>query len=316
MSSNILPNALIILVGPTGVGKTALSLQVAEEFQGEIVSADSRLLYRGMDIATAKPTLEERLRIPHHLIDIANPDQLWSLARYQEEAYQVIRDIQSRDKYPFLVGGTGQYIRAIIEGWQPPILPPDQKMRKALLEWSKQIGSEGLHSRLEMLDPDAAKKIDYRNVRRTIRALEVIFGTGRRFSEQREKDVSPFTCLVVGLNLPREELYRRIDARIDLMIDDNLIEEVKQLLSCGYGADLPTMSAIGYAEIAAYIHGNISLEEAILLMRRRTRKYIRRQAAWFRKDDPSIHWFDANRSDTLGEILELIRTPSRWASRA
>jgi tRNA dimethylallyltransferase len=185
--NNTLKQPLVIFVGPTAVGKTALSLALAGRLGGEIVSADSRLLYRGMDIGTAKPTEAEMKAIPHHLIDMAEPDDVWSLGIYQRETYKVIDQIHKRGNLPFLVGGTGQYIRSIIEGWRIPPQEPDYHLRDAITHWAEIIGPEGLHERLERLDPAAASQIDYRNLRRTVRALEVIFTTGERFSDLRQK---------------------------------------------------------------------------------------------------------------------------------
>lgn len=287
-------NPLVVVLGPTAVGKTETAIILAERLEGEIVSADSRLLYRGMDIGTDKPTLEQRKRIPHHLIDVADPDNVWSLALYQEAANKAIIDIQVRDHLPFLVGGTGQYMRAVIEAWRVPTIRPDPQLRRALENWVDAIGSKGLYQRLITLDPQAASKIDHRNVRRTIRALEVILHSGRRFSEQRGRSQPPYRILQIGLTLPRTELYKRIDARIEAMLAGGFIEEVQTLLEKGYAADLPSFSAIGYREIIAYFSGKTTLEEAVMLMKRRSRQYVRRQANWFKTDDASIHWFRAD----------------------
>jgi len=284
---------LAVIVGPTGVGKTDLAIQLAERLQGEIVSADSRLLYRGMDIGTAKPTAEQRLRVPHHLIDVTDPDQNWSLALFQCAARQVIASIHTRGHLPFLVGGTGQYVHAVIEGWQVPQGEPNIELRHALERWAGQISPDGLHVRLASLDPEAANRIDPRNLRRTIRALEVILMTGRRFSEQRLRLSSSYRTMILGLSLSRPELYVIIDARIQAMLDAGLVDEVRSLLACGYSPDLPTFSAIGYREIIDYLRGETSLEEAIVQMKRRTRIFVRRQANWFRTDDANIHWFEA-----------------------
>jgi tRNA dimethylallyltransferase len=297
---------LIIIVGPTGVGKTALSIKLAQRLGGEIVSADSRLLYRGMDIGTAKPTPSERHAVPHHLIDVADPDEVWSLGIYQREAYRVIDEIHARGRLPFLVGGTGQYIRSIVEGWRIPSQEPDFDLREAITLWADEIGSQGLYERLERIDPAAANKIDYRNLRRTVRALEVIFKTGERFSEQRRKQTCRYDPLILGLNRPREVLYTRVDQRIEQMLRQGLVAEVQGLLDAGYSPDLPTLSAIGYGEIVRYLQGEISLEEAVMLIKRNTRIFVRRQANWFKPDDERIHWFDAS-SDVVNEMEKTIR---------
>ncbi len=284
---------LIVIVGPTAVGKTSLSIELAKRMNGEIVSADSCLLYRGMDIGTAKPAQEEMSGIPHHLIDVVDPDETWNLALYQREAYKVIDSIHLRGKLPFLVGGTGQYIRSIIEGWNIPPQRPDYDLREALNKWVEEIGAEGLYERLKSIDPRAAEKIDCRNLRRTVRALEVIFKTGERFSDLRRKQVCRYHPITIGINRPREELYERVDQRIEQMMKDGLVDEVRHLLEKGYAPELSTMSAIGYAEIIQYLRSEISLKEAVTLIKRNTRIFVRRQANWFKPDDPGIKWFEA-----------------------
>ncbi|HOG21916.1 MAG TPA: tRNA (adenosine(37)-N6)-dimethylallyltransferase MiaA [Flexilinea sp.] len=281
-----------VIVGPTAVGKTAFAIELAKIANAEIVSADSRYFYRGMDIGTAKPTPEERQSIPHHLIDVADPDETWSLALFQQKAYDAIASIHERGKNVIVVGGTGQYIRALLQGWSPPTMEADLVMRAVLEDWANEIGPMEIHKKLAILDPIAAEKIDYRNVRRTIRALEVIFGSGQRFSEQRKVTESPYSFLILGLNRSRSSLYQRIDQRIDQMIRQGFIEEVAGLLEKGYSPALPSMSAIGYREISAYLNHEISLDEAIRLIKQRTRNFVRRQANWFKTNDPQIHWFN------------------------
>lgn len=282
---------LILIVGPTAVGKTEIAIQLAERLNGEIVSADSRLFYRGMDIGTAKPSHEEQARAPHHLIDIANPDEILSLAVFQQIATEAIADIHARSKLPFLVGGTGQYIRAVTQGWTPPEVKPDERLRDALEKMKEERGLNWLHDKLRGLDPDAAEKIDPRNFRRTIRALEVIMTTGKKFSEQRGQGESPYHLITIGLTRPREELYRRVDERIESMFANGLMDEVKSLIARGYSPSLPTMSAIGYRECAQALEGKITVEEAKQFARRATRVYVRRQANWFKESDPNILWF-------------------------
>ena len=281
-----------VIVGPTAVGKTAFAIELAKIANAEIVSADSRYFYRGMDIGTAKPTPEERQSIPHHLIDVADPDETWSLALFQQKAYDAIASIHERGKNVIVVGGTGQYIRALLQGWSPPTMEADLVMRAVLEDWANEIGPMEIHKKLAILDPIAAGKIDYRNVRRTIRALEVIFGSGQRFSEQRKVTESPYSFLILGLNRSRSSLYQRIDQRIDQMIRQGFIEEVAGLLEKGYSPALPSMSAIGYREISAYLNHEITLDEAIRLIKQRTRNFVRRQANWFKTNDPQIHWFN------------------------
>ena len=282
---------LILIIGPTAVGKTELAIQLAERLGGEIISADSRLFYRGMDIGTAKPTREEQARVPHHLIDIADPDEILGLAVFQQKAREAIADIHTRNKIPFLVGGTGQYIRAVTEGWSPPEVKPDERLRDELRRMNEEKGEEWLYEKLKGLDPLAAEKIDPRNVRRTIRALEVIMTTGRKFSEQRGQSESPYHLMTIGLTRPRAELYERVDQRIDMMFAKGLLDEVKSLLERGYSPSLPTMSAIGYRECVRVIKGELSEEQAKAEIRRATRIFARRQANWFKESDPNIKWF-------------------------
>lgn len=297
----------ILIVGPTAVGKTELALRLAEQMNGEIVSVDSRLFYRGIDIGTAKPSKEEMARVPHHLIDIVNPDETLSLAIFQEKAHEVITQIHSRGNLPFLVGGTGQYIRAVTQGWSPPEVMPNDKLRSVLESLAETKGKEWLYAKLKILDSQAAQSIDLRNVRRTIRALEVIFTTGKRFSEQRRQDDSPYHLITIGLTRPREELYQRVDERIEKMFADGLLDEVKGLLDRGYSPALPSMSAIGYRECVSVVKGQMTLEQAKVEMRRLTRIFVRRQGNWFKESDPSIHWVHPARENLLNEIEAMIR---------
>jgi tRNA dimethylallyltransferase len=297
---------LIVIVGPTAAGKTALAIEVAGALNGEIISADSRLFYRGMDIGTAKPALHERRGIPHHLIDVVDPDETFSLTLFQREVSRLLDEICGRGHLPLLVGGTGQYLLAVIEGWQPPAVKPAPAVREALMAWADEIGGGALHDRLALLDPAAAQAIDPRNVRRTVRALEVILTTGERFSEQRRRLEPPAGMILIGLTCSRPELYERIDRRIEGMMAGGLVDEVQGLLAKGYSTDLPSMSAIGYQEIGRYLGGELTLDEAIVLMKRRTRQFVRRQNAWFKPADPRIHWFTVNER-TPHEVVDYIR---------
>ncbi|MGE5074027.1 MAG: tRNA (adenosine(37)-N6)-dimethylallyltransferase MiaA [Anaerolineae bacterium] len=307
---------LVLLVGPTGVGKTDVAIQLAKDLNGEIVSADSRLFYRGMDIGTAKPTVAERAGIPHHLIDIVNPDESLSLAVFQRMAQDAIKKIQQRSKLALLVGGTGQYVRAVTEGWLPPEVKPDERLRAELSRLNEQHGAAWLHERLSLLDPQAAGTIDPRNARRTIRALEVIFWTGKRFSEQRRSGGPPYRLVTVGLTRARPELYARIDARIEAMFAAGLLGEVRGLLERGYGPDLPAMSAIGYRECIRVLQGEWTIEQAKAQMRRATRMYVRRQANWFKESDPNIRWFEAGSPDTEPAIASAIRAAVHDAAQS
>ena len=303
---------LVVLVGPTAVGKTEASLVLAERCGAEIISADSRLLYRGMDIGTAKPTLEERRRVRHHLIDVADPDEVWSLARVREAVLLALQDIAGRDRLPLMVGGTGQYIRAILEGWEPPPREHDSKIRARLEEEARERGGQALHARLQLVDPESAACIDARNVRRVVRALEIYALTGTPASAQRRRAPPAYRTLRLGLTLPRPVLYARIDGRIERMLRDGWVDEVRGLLDRGASPALPAFSAIGYPQIAEVVQGRRTLEDAVAEIRKRTRVFVRRQANWFKPNDPSIHWFE----NQPGAIEQMERVIRGWMAEA
>jgi tRNA dimethylallyltransferase len=284
---------LVVIVGPTAVGKTATSIAVARMLDAEIVSADSRYLYIGMDIGTAKPSLAERGGVPHHLIDVTTPDRPWSLAQFQGAALEAITSIHARGRLALMVGGTGQYVRAIIEGWQ---VPPGQVGGPVRAQLEQSLAEEGLASlttRLRQIDPDSAAQIDLRNPRRVIRALEVVLTTGQSFVAQRRRGQPPFAVTMFGLRLPRSELYARIDARINGMMSAGLLDEVRRLRALGYDWQLPAMSALGYRQLGEHLRGEVTLAEAVTRIRSATRRFVRRQANWFKPNDPAIHWIDA-----------------------
>ena len=302
---------LIIITGPTAVGKTDLSLTLVQEFNGEIISSDSRLFYRGMDIGTAKPSLEERQLVKHHLIDIADINETLNLAVFQQEVYQIAEGLWAEDRVPFLVGGTGQFVRAIMEGWVIPPEKPNFDLRNTLEHWGNSIGAAALYDKLKIVDPDAAKNIEPGNLRRTVRALEVIISTGELFSTQRRRQLYGLQFKVVGLIRDRKELYQRIDDRIDKMLEKGFELEVRGILAKGYQPELPALSAIGYKEMIDFINGKISKDEVTLLMKRRTRQYVRRQANWFKQDDPRIRWFDVSK-EIMPEVKEFILSTKGW----
>lgn len=301
----LFPSPLIVIVGPTAAGKTELSIRLAEGVDGEVVSADSRQVYRLMDVGTAKATPQEQARVPHHLIDIVNPDETLGLAQYQAMAYAAIDDILARGKVPLLVGGTGQYVMAVVEGWQVPRVPPDEDLRRELYARAEKEGAAVLHAQLQMLDPVAAGRIDPRNVRRVVRALEVCLTTGRRFSEQQRKSPPPYRILILGLTMPRSQLYQRIDQRVDRMLELGLEQEVRRLVVAGYGFDLPAMSGVGYGQFRPYLDGTAALAEVVREIKRATRRFVRHQSNWFRKDDARIHWFDVG-PGTYDAAMELV----------
>lgn len=290
-------NNLLVIVGPTAVGKTPTSIDLAERLQGEVISADSRYLYRGMDIGTAKPSPAEQARVPHHLIDVTDPDQPWSLAQFRDTALRLIDEINQRSRLPILVGGTGQYIYALLEGWTIPKREADLELRAELEAFAEEQGPDALFERLRAADPVAAQTIDKRNIRRVIRALEVTLTTGEPFSAQRQKSPPDFNKYLIGLTLPREQLYHRIDARVDGMVAAGLVAETQALAAKGYGWELPAMSAIGYKQIGQYLRGEIELTEAVRLVKHDTRRFVRQQGNWFRLDDPNIHWYEADKLD-------------------
>ena len=298
-------NRLIAIVGPTGIGKSQLAIRLAQTFAGEIISADSRQVYRYMDIGTAKPSSEELALAPHHLMSIVNPDADFSLAQYQKLAYAAIRDIEQRHKLPLLVGGSGLYVWAVLEGWEIPGVAPKPELRQSLEAKASEVGAERLYQELLEVDPLAAQKIDPRNVRRIIRALEVYQSSHLSFSQLKRKKAPPFTALVIGLTTDRKELYRRVDARVDEMVKRGLIDETKKLLDMGYGFHLPSMSGIGYRQIGMYLRGELTLAEAVPQIKFETHRFIRHQYAWFKLNDKRIHWFDAQK-EVEPEIKSLI----------
>ena len=285
---------VVAIVGPTAVGKTALSLELAARFDGEIVSADSRQIYCGMDIGTAKVTGDERVRVKHHLIDVVRPNESLTLAQFRDMATAALNDIWSCGRLPFLVGGTGLYVRALLEGWAVPEVPPNEALRKRLYARAEREGAESLHGELKEIDPAAAETIDARNVRRVVRALEVCIETGRRISDLQTREDPNYATLWLGLTMPRTRLYSRIDERVDRMVDTGLVDEVRGLLEQGYSQDMPAMSGLGYRQIAAYLQGACTLDEAVVLIKRQTRRFVRQQYNWFRLDDSRIHWLDAS----------------------
>lgn len=305
---NTTPNPpLLAVVGPTAIGKTALSIDLALALNGEIVSADSRQVYRGMDIGTAKPTASEQASVPHHLIDVVDPDQDFSLATYQDHAYATIADITMRQRIPLLVGGTGQYLAAVLQGWQIPRVAPQPELRARLEGEAALLGSEALHARLASIDPTAAQSILPTNLRRIIRALEVFEVTGQPISSQQTMTPPPYTIRTIQLTMPAEWLYQRIDARVDQMIAMGLLAEVQQLVAHGYAWELPAMSGLGYREFQPYLAGESSLTETIQRLKYDTHAYARRQPAWFRRL-PNINVLPADTPDLMKHTLHLITT--------
>jgi tRNA dimethylallyltransferase len=290
---------VIAIVGPTAGGKSELALHLAQYFPLEIISADSRQVYRYMDIGTSKPSPAERISVPHHVIDVVDPDEDFGLARYHRLAVEALEAIQRKGKLPLLVGGSGLYVWSLIEGWRIPQVRPDQEIRRRLESRAEQDDRQSLYLELQNIDPVAAARIDPRNIRRLIRALEIYHATGQPPSRLRRKEAPGFSTSVIGLTQERSGLYRRIDWRVDEMIRKGLIEEVEQLLKSGYSPSLPSMSGIGYRQIGQCIRGEMTLPEAVDKMKYETHRLARHQYAWFRLNDSRIHWFDV--TETTGK---------------
>ncbi|MGD1003496.1 MAG: tRNA (adenosine(37)-N6)-dimethylallyltransferase MiaA [Minisyncoccia bacterium] len=281
---------IIAVVGPTASGKTALGIALAREFGGEIVSADSRQIYRGMDIGTAKPTAAERRAIPHHLIDIKDPDEDYTVADYQRDAIAAINSIIARGNVPLLVGGTGLYVRAVLENLDIPKTVANPELRAQIEKEIADVGLEAVFKKLVALDPEAAYVVDPKNPRRVVRALEVAIATGVPFTAQRAKHAPLFDTLVLGLNPAPEILRERIDRRVDAMMRDGLVHEVSTLIK-KYGQAPTAFDAIGYREIVAHLDGALSLEDATTVIKMDTWHYAKRQMTWFKKSN-RIHWIE------------------------
>jgi tRNA dimethylallyltransferase len=282
---------LIVIVGPTAVGKSALALQLARQFGLEIVNADSMQVYRGMDIGSAKPSPEERNLVPHHLIDIRNPDADYSAARFLEEARRTISELAERGRHALVVGGTGLYIQSLLHGLFPAP-PADKQLREGLRRLEREKGTWHLHRQLAEVDPEAASRIHPNDTFRVIRALEIYRLTGTAISEHQRRhrfSDSAFTALKIGLMRDRQEIYRRIEARVDSMISAGLEEEVKQLLAHGYAPSVKAFQSLGYQQMLSCIQGEITRDEAIRMIKTNTKRYAKRQLTWFRKDQ-EIKW--------------------------
>jgi len=305
MSDRDAEEPLLAIVGPTASGKSEAALAVAEALGAEIVSVDSMLVYRGMDVGTAKPSPAERARVPHHLIDVARPSEPFSVARYRELAEAAVRGIRARGNRVLLVGGSGLYFRAVVDRLEFPGTDPGT--RSMLEAEAAALGPERLHRRLAELDPAAAARIEPRNVRRTVRALEVAAVTGRPFSAfQAAWDrYEPGRVRAAGIEIPREVLAARIEARVRAMVAGGLLEEVRSLVAQGLGRWLTASQAIGYAELARHLAGELTLEEAVASTVRRTRELARRQMVWFRRD-PRIRWFRAGPEGAIALVEELV----------
>ena len=304
---------LICVVGPTAVGKTALAVSLAQRFGGEVINADSRQVYRGMSIGTAKPTAGEQTEAPHHLIDTLDPSENFGLALFLEHAADALRDIRGRRKLPIVCGGTGQYVWALVEGQSVPAVPPDPEFRAELEAEAGRLGADALHRRLAEVDPARAAALDPRNVRRVIRALEIHHVTGRRPSEMQPAAVQSAHALVLGLTMPRDALYQRIDERVDRMMEEGFLREVEALSADGHLLGQGSLDSPGYRELGQYLAGMLTLEEAIERTKTQTHRLARRQYAWFKLSDPRIRWLDAGGPAMAEKAAEAV---SRFLSSA
>ena len=298
---------LVAIVGPTAGGKSALAMALAPIFDGEIVGADSRHVYRGLDIGTGKPPAADRALVPHHLIDIVDADGEFSVAHYQEQAAAAIADIDGRGRLPMLVGGSGHYVRALLEGYRLPKVPPDPELRRELGARAASEGAESLLRELESLDPVSAARIDPRNTRRLVRAIEVSRAVGRPFSEVGGRGPSPYRALVIGVTAPRPELYGRIDARVDVMIAAGWADEVRGLLDRGLDAALTSMSSLGYPVMVEHVRDGLTLDEAARRIKLQTHRFARRQYTWFKPSDERIRWVDGMQEGHTAQAEPLVR---------
>ncbi|MED1823974.1 tRNA (adenosine(37)-N6)-dimethylallyltransferase MiaA [Brevibacillus agri] len=298
---------LVVIIGPTAVGKTQLSLDLAQQFNGEIISGDSMQVYRGMDIGTAKAESAELALVPHHLIDIKNPDEEYSVALFQESATRLITEINQRERLPFIVGGTGLYIESVTHRFQFSQAAQDPELRERLQRLADAEGVEALHARLADVDPITAQRLHPNDVKRVIRALEIYESTGYKMSDfQLRAQHSPYDLVMIGLTMERAVLYERINRRVELMIEAGLVEEVRGLLDKGYDASMVSMQGLGYKELIPYLYGEITLEKAINDIQQRTRHFAKRQLSWFRRI-PEVQWFDMTDPAGQAKSVETIK---------
>jgi tRNA dimethylallyltransferase len=297
---------LVAVVGATATGKTALAIALARRLDGEIINADSRQVYRDMDIGTAKPTREEQTAARHWLIDVAAPNETFTLARFLDLASVAASDITARGKLPIVAGGTGQYVWALLEGWRVPRVAPDRALRAELETLAAERGADALHAMLRDADHVSADAIDARNVRRVIRAIEVTRATGRPFSAWQTKEPGASDAHIIGLQMDRASLYTRIDARVDAMLERGFVREV-ELLASRVGCDAPAMSGIGYRQICEFLAGETTLAAAIARIKTETHRLARMQQTWFRADDGRITWLDATAPNLADDAAAVVR---------
>ena len=313
MSSNP-KTRLIAVVGATATGKTRVGLELAESLDGEIINADSRLFYRRMDIATAKPDAEERRGITHHLIDILDPDEPFSLSEFLHLARKTVDEVESQGKMPILVGGSGQYVWALLEGWEVPDIEPDLELRTELERKLAEEGVTALASTLTKLSPEVADKTDLENPRRVIRAIERIkSGTTSLTDTHVKPKEPPFDAFVIGLSVERSVLHQRVLNRLESMKSNGWLDEVRALREAGYSDNGRALSGIGYRQVLGHLDGQYDFEEAVRLTAVATNRLIRQQGNWFRHDDQRIRWFDMTK-DENDSIQSIIDSASRWVA--
>ncbi|MDA0262593.1 MAG: tRNA (adenosine(37)-N6)-dimethylallyltransferase MiaA [Chloroflexi bacterium] len=300
------PRPLIAVVGPTAVGKTRLAIELCQRFGGEVINADSRQVYRGMEIGTAKPTPEERFQAPHHLLDLLDPPEPFGIGMFLPLAAQAAFDIAGRGRLPILAGGSGQYIWAMLEGQTVPSVPPDLELRAELEREAEESGSQALHDRLRRIDPVRADAIDHRNVRRVVRALEIYRTTNRKPSEFVPDTSISSHHLVIGLTMDRQALYQRIDERVDAMMAAGFLAEVERLAQAGFPMGRGALDCPGYRELGQHLEGKLPLEDAVSRTKTQTHRLVRRQYTWFKAADPRIRWLDASAPDAASQARELV----------
>lgn len=299
-------NKIIVIVGPTAVGKTYVSVELAKKLNTEIISADSMQIYKGMDIGTAKITEQEKSGIIHHMIDVVAPDENYSVSEFKNDAEEIIDDMLKKNKVPVIVGGSGLYVNSLIYNLDFSNAKSDEKLREYYTYYYKEHGEDALYDKLIRIDPESAEKIHKNNIKRVIRALEVYDITGTKFSEINtdiRKDKSKYDCILIGLSMERKTLYERINLRVDEMLSNGLVEEVKTLIEKGYDKNLVSMRGIGYKEIIDYLEGSTDYEEMVNILKKNTRRFAKRQYTWFLKDK-NVKWFAM---DNLEEISNTIK---------
>ena len=304
---------IIVIVGPTAVGKTYVSVELAKKLNTEIISADSMQIYKGMDVGTAKITEDEKQGIIHHMIDIVCPDEEYSVSEFKNDAEEIIDRLSGDNKIPVLVGGSGLYVNSLIYDLDFGNAKSNKELREYYTYYYKEHGEDALYDKLKKIDPKAAEKVHKNNIKRVIRALEVYDITGKKFSELNtdiRKNSTKYDCILIGLSMERKLLYKRINQRVDEMLSSGLVDEVRSLIEKGYGQDLVSMKGIGYKEIIGYLEGNTDYDETVSILKRNTRRFAKRQYTWFLKDR-NVKWFNmdnlGNADNTIKDILDYLR---------